>query len=129
MARQHSSKEFFRQAPNALLGRYFSAKGSFAELDFSAMPEGNPVALFNAWMELPDNIPGEREAELREIFELSSERGYLALLDEMQWQYEEDLEKLNDLKQELEALPEHYSRAMVVFLDPGVCIPMAPINQ
>lgn len=40
MALHYSIKDFFRQIPNALLARYFNAKGLFSDLGFVAM-KGN----------------------------------------------------------------------------------------
>lgn len=54
MARHYSTKEFFRQIPNALLSRYFREQGLFADFDFTAMKEGKPDELFAAWLVLPD---------------------------------------------------------------------------
>lgn len=48
MARHYSTKNFFRQMPNVLLARYFHEKNLFKDLDFTAMKEGNPAALFDA---------------------------------------------------------------------------------
>jgi hypothetical protein len=45
MARDYSSKSFFRQMPNALLARYFQGRGLFADVDFAAMKEGKPEEL------------------------------------------------------------------------------------
>lgn len=39
MARRFSTKDFFRQTPNALLARYFYERALFAELDFAGMRE------------------------------------------------------------------------------------------
>lgn len=36
MARHYSTKDFFRQMLNALLARYFHARGLLGDLDFSA---------------------------------------------------------------------------------------------
>ena len=36
MARHYSTKDFFRQMPNALLAHYFHARGLLGDLDFSA---------------------------------------------------------------------------------------------
>lgn len=54
MARHYSTKNFFRQMPNALLARYFNGQELFADLDFLAMKETKPDALFDAWLELSD---------------------------------------------------------------------------
>jgi hypothetical protein len=35
MARHYSTKDFFRQMPNALLARYFYARGLFGDLDYN----------------------------------------------------------------------------------------------
>lgn len=46
MARRYSTKDFFRQVPNALLQRYFQGREAFGDLDFTAMKETKPDALF-----------------------------------------------------------------------------------
>lgn len=48
MARQYSTKDFFRHVPNALLQRYFDAKGVLAGFDYSAMTEAKIDPLFDA---------------------------------------------------------------------------------
>jgi hypothetical protein len=55
MAKRYSSRDFFRQMPNVLLAPYFQGHELFADLDFTAMKEGKPEALFTAWLELPDD--------------------------------------------------------------------------
>jgi len=50
MARHYSTKDFFRQIPNALLARYFYERRLFNDLDFSAMKETQPDELFAAWV-------------------------------------------------------------------------------
>ena len=74
MARHYSTKDFFRQIPNALLARYFHGRGLFGGLDFSAMKETPPDELFAAWLALSDSQRNEMDAEFREIFELSEAR-------------------------------------------------------
>lgn len=54
MAGQYSTRDFFRQMPNALLARYFQERELFGDMDFFAMKEGKPDELFNAWLDLPD---------------------------------------------------------------------------
>lgn len=48
MARHYSTKDFYRQMPNALLARYFHARGLLAEVDFAALKDTQPDALFDA---------------------------------------------------------------------------------
>ena len=85
MARHYSTREFFRQMPNTLLARYFQARGLFGDLDFSAMKETQPDELFAAWLDLPDGQRNEMDAEFRDIFELSCEKGFRAIIDEAEW--------------------------------------------
>src|SRR3954453_20639916 len=80
-----TTKDFFRQMPNTLLGRYFQGCGLFGDLDFSAMKETQPDALFSAWLTLPVVRRNEMDAEFQEIFELSCEKGFHAILDEAAW--------------------------------------------
>ena len=121
MAQNFSTKDFFRQMPNALLARYFHAKGLMAELDFSAMKEAKPDALFNAWLALPDATRSQVDAELRDIHALCNEKGWLAIADEAQWQLSAEPEKLGNLLAVMAALPGHHDRAMLTFLDYLAC--------
>ena len=73
MARHYSSKDFFRQMPNALLASYFQGRGLFEDLDFVAMKETKPEEVFTAWLELPDNQRNEMDVEFWEI-EMSCEK-------------------------------------------------------
>ena len=116
MARHYSTREFFRQVPNALLARYFSAHGLFADLDFAAMKEAQPDALFTAWLALPDAERHAMDTEFREIFELGSPKGYRAILDEAEWHLGEPREYTRFVEL-LAALPNHYERAMITFLE------------
>ena len=54
MARHYSTTSFFRQVPNALLARYFAERGLLGDVDFSALKETKPDALFEAWLALPE---------------------------------------------------------------------------
>lgn len=89
MARHYSTKDFFRRMPNALHARYFQGRGLFSDLDFSSMKEGRPNALFAAWLALPDGQRNAMDAELRNIFTMCCEKGFLAILDEARWQLRE----------------------------------------
>ncbi|MBU2619141.1 MAG: hypothetical protein KKE83_05590 [Proteobacteria bacterium] len=121
MAKHYSIKDFFRQMPNALLARYFQRQGLFADLDFAAMKEGKPDLLFAAWLELPDGQRNARDAEFRGIFEMSCEKGFRAILDEIPFQLRETPEAINPFIEMLSTLPNHYERAMITFLDHNAC--------
>lgn len=121
MSRQYSSKDFFRQMPNALLARYFSTRRLVAELDFAAMPEGKPEPLFEAWAALSDAQRNAAEADFREIAALSDRKGLLAIVDEARWQLDEQPEALQAFIDALSAMDDHHARAMVAFLDHPEC--------
>lgn len=120
-ARHYSTKEFFRQMPNALLARYFHGKGLLRDLDFSAMKEGSPDELFKAWVGLPDGQCNEMDTEFRDIFEMSCEKGFLAIIDEARWQLQETPDAIPAFIKALSNLPNHCERAMVTFLDHATC--------
>jgi hypothetical protein len=121
MSRHYSSKDFFRQMPNALLARYFGARGLLAEVDFAGMAEGKPDALFGAWAYLDDTQRNAAEADFREIVAMSDRKGFLAIVDEARWQLEDEPETLQALIDALSALDDHHARAMVAFLDHPEC--------
>ena len=57
------------------------------------------------------------ETEFREVFELSCEKGFRAILDEAAWHFREDLSAHTAFVEKLAALPSHCERAMVTYLD------------
>ena len=117
MARHYSTKDFFRQMPNALLARYFQGRGLLGDFDFAAMKETKPDELFAAWMALPDSKRSTMDAELMSIFEMSCEKGFLAIVDEARWQYRETPDAFDTFMEKMSALANHYERAMITFLD------------
>lgn len=117
MARHYSTRSFFRQMPNALLTRYFHERGLFEDLDFAAMKEGKPDELFTAWLALPDDQRHAMDAEFREIFEISCEKGFRAIIDEADWHQQSTPETHAAFVEMLSALSNHYERAMITFLD------------
>ena len=121
MARHYSTRSFFRQIPNNLLARYFEGRGLFGDLDFAAMKETQPDELFAVWTELPEDRRNSMGAEFREIFEMSCEKGVWAILDEARWQWRDDPDRLTAFVERLSALPGHYHRAIIIFLDHLKC--------
>ena len=119
MARHYSTRDFFRQMPNGLLARYFHEKNLFKDLDFTAMKEGNPAALFDAWLKLPDNRRNAMDADFREIHDMSCKKGFSAILHEAEFQFGED--ELAAFVEKSSSLPSHFERAMITFLDYKVC--------
>jgi len=121
MARHFSVREFFRQMPNALLQRYFKSKGVLRDINFAAIPETKPDELFVAWLELSDSTRSPIEADFREIFDLSCEKGYRAIVDEVKWRLRGDPVASAAFVETLASLPGHFERAMTVFLDHPEC--------
>lgn len=119
MARHYTTKDFFRQMPNGLLARYFQVRELFGDLDFSAMKEGKPDELFAVWLHLPEGQRNAMDAEFRDIFDMSCEKGFRAIIDEAEFQLGED--EFTAWVEKLSALPNHYERAMLVFLDHNAC--------
>ena len=119
MARHYTTKDFFRQMPNALLARYFQGCGLFGDLDFGVMKEGRPDELFAAWLALPEAQRHVMDAEFRGIFDMSSEKGFRAIIDEAEFHLDED--EFTAWVEKLSALPSHYERAMLVYLDYNAC--------
>jgi len=117
MAGQYSTKSFFRQMPKSMLARYFNERGLFGDIDFSAMKEGKPDDLFKAWLTLPDKQRNKMDAEFRDIYEMSGEKGFRAIIDEAEWQMQETPDDLNVFIEKLSDLSNHYERAMITFLD------------
>jgi len=117
MTRHYSTREFFRQMPNALLARYFHARELFHDLDFAVMLESKPEELFAAWLELPDGQRKPMDAEFRDIFEMSSEKGWCAIRDEAEWHFRDAPESFSDFIQQLSLLASHSERVMFTFLD------------
>ena len=120
MARHYSTRDFFRQMPNVLLARYFQDRGLFGDLDFAAMKEVKPDELFAAWLALPDNHRNAMDAEFQDIFEMSCEKGFRAIIDEATWQMQEEPDAIMSFIEMLSALSNHYERAMITYLDHNI---------
>lgn len=120
MARQYSTRNFFRQMPNALLALYFQGRGLFDDIDFAVMKEGKPDELFSPWLALPDDQRNEMDAEFRDIFEMSCEKGFRAIIDEAGFHMRETPDNLTSFIEMLAGLSNHYERAMITFLDHNI---------
>jgi hypothetical protein len=116
MARHYSTKDLFRQMPNVLLARYFESHNLFSDLDFTAMRETRPDELFARWLALPDAKRNALDAELREIHEMSCEKGFRAVIDEAEFHLAGDQARAS-LVERLAKLSSHAERAMIAFLD------------
>lgn len=117
MPRSYTVREFFRQMPTDLLHRYFGARRLFVDLNFDALPQTQPDTLFDAWIALPPETRASIDAEFREIFDLSGEKGFRAIQDEAAFRFRQDPADLKAFVAQLADLPGHFERAMTTFLD------------
>ena len=78
MPRHYTTRDFFRQMPNALLARFFQERGLLSDFDFAAMPDSKPDSLFAAWLELPEDQRHKLDGDFRDIFGMSCEKGFKA---------------------------------------------------
>jgi len=67
MARHYSTRDFFRQMPNALLARYFQGRDVLDHLNFTTMKDTQPDELFMAWLSLPDDKRKGMDAEFQSL--------------------------------------------------------------
>lgn len=116
MSRHYSTRNFFRQMPNAYLARYFASRGVLQDFDFAAMKETKVEPLFEAWMALPEAQRAKMEVDLREIGDMSNEKGVKAVIDEALFHMNEESEHPAFVAL-LMALPGHHDRAMRAYLD------------
>jgi hypothetical protein len=100
-----------------LLKRYFQSQGVLGNVDFADLPETKSETLFSLWLHLTESQRNTMDAEFRDIFELSCEKGFRAIIDEAQWHLMDDLGELTKLIENLAALSNHFERAMVTYLD------------
>ncbi|CAK0752934.1 hypothetical protein CCP3SC15_180032 [Gammaproteobacteria bacterium] len=78
MALHYSTKDFFRQMPNALLARYFALREVLQDFDLAAIEEKRINGLFDVWLTLPEPQRGWMDGEFCDIFEMSCEKGFRA---------------------------------------------------
>jgi len=117
MSRNFAVPQFFRQMPNQLLQRYFARHGLFNDLDFQKMKQRSVEPLVAAWEALPEDRRRALEPQLREIFDLASQKGTLAIIDEAKWQVAQGKSLDVGLVDKLSKMKSHFERAMTVFLD------------
>lgn len=116
MAKHYSTRDFFRQMPNVLLSRYFVARDMLQDFDFTAMKQAKIEPLFDAWMQLPEAQRAKVEVDLREIGDMSNEKGVKAVIDEAEFHLVDEGQHAAFVAM-LMALPGHHERAITVFLD------------
>ncbi len=109
MSLHYSAGNFFRRMPKDLLARYSESRGLGSALDL------------DAWFKLPEERRRTLEAEFREIFELSCEKGTWAILDEARCRWRDDPDGLTAFIETLSSQPSHAHRALSICLDDPEC--------
>ena len=92
---------------------------TLGDLDFAGLEETQPDELFSAWLELSEEDRKAMEAEFREIFEMSCQKGVSAILDEARWQWRDDPDGLTAFVEEFSALLGRCRRAIAVQVGVG----------
>ncbi len=103
--------------PIHLLARYFEGREGLQTLQSAATNDAPLDDLFAAWLELPDGLRHDMDAEFREIFELSCDKGFRAIIDEAAWNQASEPQALMEFVGKLAALANHYERALVTFIE------------
>lgn len=101
MTRKHfAMRNFFRDAPAKLLGRYFEKNGWLKNFDFAAYQPGEAELLYQKWETLPDDVRAQSEEAFREIHAMACDGGIKAVLEDAEfWQKKDEvLESLSKLK-------------------------------
>lgn len=64
MAKHYSTKDFFRNTPNAMLARYFKARDVLQDFDFASMKETKQDSepLYSARKALPEPARAQMES-------------------------------------------------------------------
>lgn len=121
MARHYSIKSFFRDMPPALLARYFDEHRVLQDFDFPSLNATKRGELFDAWLRLDQEHRRRMEGDFQEIFDLSRDAAMPAIVEEAAWQMRNDPGAHAAFVEMFSALPNHYERSMVTFLDYHEC--------
>jgi len=82
MAHDYAPKQFLRNAKNALLKEYFTARGELADIDWDNLKETDVDPVYAAWQALPEDKQEEVEQDFRDIYDLASAEGTRTLIEE-----------------------------------------------
>lgn len=110
MVRQYSSKTFLRNAPNALLARYFKQENLLTDLNIEKRKPRDIEPIFEAVQALPDGQFQQIEGDFQRIHSLSNKSGNQVILEvarDFQLDFVEAWEELKDF----------YDKAFWTFLE------------
>ena len=109
VSKEYAPKQFLRQADNALLGQYFTARHRLTDITFDERDETDVDTVNDAWHAQPGDVREEIERDFRDIYELASADGTRTLIEEGRFHH-------LDLSDDLEACEGFLNKAFWVFL-------------
>ena len=123
MTRHYSPRSFFRQVPIDLAGPLLREQGADgSELDLAPTRQGLArMSCFRpgwSWRRSPAEPWRPSSGE---IFEMSSEKGTWAILDEARLRWRDDPDRLTAFIETLASQPGHFHRAMATCLEHREC--------
>jgi hypothetical protein len=82
MVRQYAPRIFLRQVPTQLLQTFFARRHALADVRWEVRRERVIASVFDAWQALPAPQPAEIDRAFQEVYEMASEAGVKALIEE-----------------------------------------------
>jgi len=110
VANDYAPKFFLRQAENALLKEYFTARGELGDLDWAGLKETDVDPIHDAWQKFSDSSLQEIDDDFRDIFDLASAEGTRTLIEEGRFHQ-------LDLTPDLDARDGFLNKAFWIFLN------------
>ncbi len=112
MARNYTLNTFLRQTPNALLAAYFDRRNLLTHVHFLELRKTEVEPVMEGIEALDPDERADVEADFQQVFSLAAKAGTRTLIDQA---------ALTGLfiADEIEAMENHYHRAMWLFLNHG----------
>lgn len=110
MSSQYQHRQFFRWVPNALLRKYFEAKGIDLDMEYEKLREADVEPIFSAFIALPETQQSNMEMDFQAINALASDGGTGTLLNEAAFNEDEAFAV------EISGIDGYHAKAMWAFL-------------
>ncbi|MBY0545022.1 MAG: hypothetical protein K2Q14_05680 [Gammaproteobacteria bacterium] len=85
MSKAFNLQHFLRKVPNKFLQQYFTQHNVLTEIEFENVLETKIEPIYQAWLELPENIRNPMEQDFYAIHNMATEAGSKAIIDEATW--------------------------------------------
>ena len=108
MAKQYTLSTFLRQTPNDLLEEYFQGKGLLSDIEFEELRKWQFEPVLEAIEALPEDQRTDVDRDFQDIYALANKAGTMIIRDEAEYHG-------MDIADQLEAMENHYHRAMWLF--------------